>query len=316
MVKVKTKASSGPMRWMDDAEAPIIKGPTGQGNDFDIRMSEEPDGMLAAKKIVAVLKDKGVCVIQANAPQQLVIAASEEAESLWDDGKFAPPLRIYDERSRMEAQIWQQTLIDEEKVVWLRPPEPEADPKGAVGTQALRLLASNMADFGAGLGSMLKEDCGCDYDRHGHSFISCYTGDRTYSLHLDNPHLCDADRAQVRPDNGLRLSAVYFINPHWDSEADSECRGGLDLHLTDPKASPSTAAAAKQAGRLRVAPQADTLVLFFSERLAHQVVATRGTQKWMCMQMWYMNGAAMSEMPRKLMALRQAQEKSDNDESD
>jgi len=301
---------------MDDVEAPIVKGPTREGNDFDIRMSEEPDGMLAAKRIVAILRDKGVCVVQANAPQQLVVAASEEAESLWDDGKFAPPLRIYDERSRMEAQIWQQTLVDEDKVVWLRPQEAEADPKGAVGTQALRLLSSNMADFGAGLGSMLKEECGCDYDRHGHSFISCYTGDRAYTLHLDNPHLCDVDRTEVRPDNGLRLSAVYFINPHWDSEADSQCCGGLDLHLTDPKESPSTASAAKQAGRLRVAPQADTLVLFLSERIAHQVVATKGTQKWLCLQMWYMNGAAMSEMPRKLMALRQAREKSDNDESD
>mmetsp|Transcript_17714 Transcript_17714/g.41185 ORF Transcript_17714/g.41185 Transcript_17714/m.41185 type:complete len:317 (-) Transcript_17714:36-986(-) len=316
MVKVKTKASSGPMRWMDDVEAPVARGPSEQGNDFDIRMSEEPDGMLAAKKIVKVIKEKGVCVIQANAPQQLLVAASEEAENLWDDGKFAPPLRIHDERSRMEAQIWQQTLADEEKVVWLRPQDAEANSKSAAGQTALRLLANNMADFGAGLGTLLKEECGCDYDRHGHSFLSCYTGDRNYHLHLDNPHLCDVDKEQTRPDNGLRLSAVYFLNPYWDPQADRECGGGLDLYLTNPKECPSTAAEAKKADKLRIAPHADTLLLFLSERLAHQVVSTKGSQRWMCMQMWYINGAAMSEMPRKLMALREAQQKQDDDDSD
>ena len=228
-------------------------------------------------------------------------------------GNSARLWRVYDERSRLEAQIWQQTLADEDKVVWLKPQETEGSKKSAASMNALRLLANNMADFGAGLGP-LKEACGCEYDRHGHAFLSCYTSDRTYSLHVDNPHMSETEQQQQRLDNGLRLSAVYFINPHWDPAADSECRGGLDLYMTSPKSCPSTAAAAKEAGRARVAPHADTLVLFLSERIAHQVIATKGSQRWFCMQMWYINGPAMSEMPRKLMALQAAQRKEEEDE--
>eukprot|EP00913_Durusdinium_trenchii_P021880 g20559.t1 len=100
---VKTKASKEAMRWADDGlEGPIERKPGEEGNDFDIRMQDEPDGVLAAQKIVQVLKERGFCLVQANAPPELVQAAFEEAETLWEDGEFKPPIR------------------DVEKSVWIR----------------------------------------------------------------------------------------------------------------------------------------------------------------------------------------------------
>ena len=68
--KIKTTAVGGPVRLMDDGAelGPVARGPSQRGNDFDIRMSEEADGVAAAQKIVEVLKKRGVCVHVANAP--------------------------------------------------------------------------------------------------------------------------------------------------------------------------------------------------------------------------------------------------------
>eukprot|EP00439_Symbiodinium_sp_Y106_P017121 s6054_g2.t1 len=206
------------MRWADgDSEGPIERGPTETGNDFDIRMQEEPDGMLAAEKIVQVLKEKGVCVVQANAPLPLVSSAYEEAESLWEEGEFKPPLRVHDDRSLLEAQLWQQALqdgsfgvrsgytyslffgdkSDVDKAVWIR----ESDSKAIQLKNALKLLGRNMADFCAGLGPLLEKEIGVSFDRLGQPLLTCYTGDRQYSVHIDNPH--SGDDAGL-PDNGMR----------------------------------------------------------------------------------------------------------------
>ena len=95
-----------------------------------------------------------------------------------------------------------------------------------------------------------------DFDRIGHVMLSCYTGDRQYTLHLDNPHGEEEDEGL--PDNGIRLTATYFLNPHWDPA--EGCQGGLDMFLTNPKETPASASSAKQAPKLRIAPHADTLV--------------------------------------------------------
>merc|ERR1712086_661991 len=100
-------------------------------------------------------------------------------------------------------------------------------------------------------------------------------------------------------DNGMRLSCAYFLNPHW--EPADECCGGLDCFLTDPSKAPASADVAKKAPRLRIAPHADTLAIFLSERIAHQVIATRSKeQRCFVLTLWGLSGAAMQEMTKKM----------------
>lgn len=232
--KIKTKASKGPMRYNDGDEAPIARCFGEQGNDFDIRMRDEADGVKAAEKIVKVIKDNGVCLVEANAPVELLQAACDEAEQLWEDGHFSPPLRITGDRAMLEAELWRHALADEEKVFWLK--EESAKTKHMMN--ALKLLGGNIADFCGGLAQLLKRDLGVEFDRHGHAMLSCYTGDRQYSLHLDNLH-GDEDDDRAMPDNGMRLTCTYFINVHWDP-AQGSAAGGLDFHLTPVLLLPST----------------------------------------------------------------------------
>jgi len=309
--KIKTKASKEAARFSDDGkEARTLRSPGENGNDFDIRMSEEPDGLLAASKIVQILKEKGVCVIQANAPAEIVMAANSEADELWEEGKFAPPLRVYDDRSKIEAMIWQETLADEERVCFIRNAKEDDSATEKQSKQGLRLLMNNMIDFGGGLGESIAKELGVKFDRYGHAILSCYTGDRQYRLHLDNPHACDPERPTI-PDNGLRLSMAYYINTHWDPSTAEESAGGLDVFLTDPKEVPGSAAAAKSAGKHRIAPHADTLVLFLSERIAHQVIPTKTSDRWFCMTVWYIDGKAQADAPKKLVQMQKEQRRQD-----
>eukprot|EP00928_Gymnodinium_smaydae_P071730 TRINITY_DN55232_c0_g1_i1.p1 TRINITY_DN55232_c0_g1~~TRINITY_DN55232_c0_g1_i1.p1 ORF type:complete len:333 (-),score=92.06 TRINITY_DN55232_c0_g1_i1:25-1023(-) len=305
--KIRTKASSEPMRWADSGEAgSVSRGPDLDGNDFDIRMSEEPDGLDAARRIVDILLKRGVCLVEANAPSELLCAAHDEAELLWQDGVFGPPLRVHDARTMLEAQLWQQTLQDDQKAVWLKKAASEgasdgdAPSVGKLPTPALQLLSKNIMDFAGGLSPLL-EDRGILADTIGRPLLTCHTGERSYSLHVDNPHgggLGDEDEQNRRPDNGMRLTAVYFINTHWDPSAEdgASCEGGLDLHLTDPARPPSGVLQAAAAPRFRIAPHADTLALFLSERMAHQVIATRSSERWYCMTSWTLNSKAMQAM--------------------
>jgi len=311
--KIKTKASKEAMRWADDGEVgEFAQEPGPQGNKFDIRMENEEDGTLAAKKIVGKLKERGVCLVQANAAQQLVMAAQDEAEGLWEDGEFTPPLRVHDDRSMLEAPLWQQALSDEEKVFWIRP-NKDGQAKKAAATNALRALSEKLGEFGGGLSELIQKELGMGYDRFGHGMLSCYTGDQTYSLHLDNCH-GDEDDEEAFPDNGMRLTLVYFINMYWNP-IKRDNGGGLDVYLTDPKEAPSSASSVKSAKVLRIAPHADTLALFLSERVAHRVIETKGDQKWFCLTMWCLQGEVMSRAMRKLHA-RQARRDEDSDDVD
>jgi len=308
--KIKTHASNEAMRWADDAADVIARGPSENGNIFDVSMSEEADGMVAAKKIVDAIKKQGICVTQANAPHDLLMAAYEEAESLWDDGLFGPPLRVYDDRSMLEAQLWNQALVDEQKVVWLK----DTEAKGAHMVNALRLLAKNMADFGGGLGELLSKEVGVSFDRYGHAMLSCYTGDRQYKLHLDNPH-GDEEDDEGPIDNGMRLTMAYYINPMW-KPAEGKVEGGLDVYLSDPTSAPSSAGAAKKSPKFRIAPQGDTLSIFLSERMAHEVLPTKGNTKWFCLTMWCLDGKAMQQMSRKLVERNRRRNAKDSDDED
>mmetsp|Transcript_109177 Transcript_109177/g.216772 ORF Transcript_109177/g.216772 Transcript_109177/m.216772 type:complete len:327 (+) Transcript_109177:92-1072(+) len=320
--KIKTKASKEAMRWGADdgsTSAELAQQPGLGGNDFDVLMQHEADGVLAAKKIVAKLKERGVCLCQANAPQQLVVAAYDEAESLWEEGNFVPPLRVHDDASLLESRLWRPALQDEDRVYWVKgSPEGGEATAGtaALATNALRLLAGNLKDFGAGLNDQLQSQLGLSFNRLGQTMLSCYTGDRTYALHLDNCHGSeDEDGGSVLPDNGLRLTLVYYINLYWDPETGYN-GGGLDVHLTDPSKTPESAAAARGTRALRIAPHADTLAIFLSDRMAHRVVETKGTDPRFCLTLWCLDGEIMQKAARTLNTMRVAQRQTDDSDAE
>jgi len=305
--KIQTTASDEPARLSGGAEGEIQVGPGPEGNAFDVRMGQEPDGKKAAEKIIERLGEVGVAVIEANAPRDLLAAACDEAETLWEDGHFGAPFQVSNTRSMMEAKLWHQALADEEKVFWIK-----GDPKSEPKINALRLLAKNLGDFAGGIGSKLASDFGIEFDRFGASMLSCYTGDRQYNLHIDNPHGDEDDDAAI-PDNGMRMTVTYYINLNWNPTEGSN-QGGMDVFLTDPKDKPSSGSSAKNAPRLRVAPHADTLLIFFSERMAHQVISTKGKDKWFALTMWCLNGQAMQQMVQKLQRMGKPDKNEDSDD--
>lgn len=320
--KIKTKASKEAMRWGADDGSTVVElaqQPGLGGNDFDVLMQHEADGVLAAKKIVTKLKERGVCLCQANAPQQLVVAAYDEAESLLEEGKFVPPIRVHDDHSLLESQLWRQALQDEERVYWVKGSqegEEVAAGATALATNALKMLAGNLKDFGAGLNDQLQSQLGLSFDRLGQTMLSCYTGDRTYALHLDNCHEPEKEGCgNMLPDNGLRLTLVYYINLYWDPEK-GDNGGGLDIHLTDPSKPPASAAAARGTHALRIAPHADTLAIFLSDRMAHRVVETKGTDPRFCLTLWCLDGKVMQKARQTLSMMTAAQRQTDDSDAE
>jgi len=283
---LKSKVCSGKTRWTDSQEIPLLRKPGIEGNEFDILMGGEPDGALAARKIADIIKERGVCLVEANAPSDLLCAAYEEAEKMYKAGEFAPPMQDFG-ASDVEMMMWQRVLFqDESKVKWI---DDDLEKM-----QALRVLSTNMRDFAGGLSEFLGKKLGISWDNMWDGMLTCYTGDRTYSFHLDNPNM-PADENSL-PDNGLRLTVAYFINPHWSPE-DNYNGGGLDLYLSDPSGPPTSLASASKAKRIRVAPHADTLVCFPSQRMAHQVITTKGRDLWFCLWLWCFEEAMMCNFP-------------------
>merc|ERR1712048_220363 len=91
-------------------------------------------------------------------------------------------------------------------------------------TNALKMLGEQIANFGSGLGELLQQEVGVGFDRFGHAMLSCYTGDRKYNLHIDNCHI---DEEGGWPDNGMRLTVVYYINMYWNP-IKRDCGGGME----------------------------------------------------------------------------------------
>jgi len=192
---------------------------------------------------------------------------------------------------------------DEAKAAWIS--------EAAIGEfslDGLGLVTESMRNLALSLQSEIGRKLGIRWNTTWDSMLACYTGDRTYAFHLDNPQ---GDHGL--PDNGVRLSLCYFINPHWDPETGYN-GGGLDLYLTDPSGPPSSAASARRSHRLRVAPHADTLVAFLSQRVAHQVVETKGDDVWLCLWMWCVDEQIVSEFPQKMLERREVALDDDDDD--
>merc|ERR1711920_730864 len=206
------------------------------------------------------------------------------------------------------GELWRSALSDEENVVWVSKSDKTDQ------TKALKILADNIQQFAGGLGQCLSEELGVNFDRFGQTMLSCYKGDKSYSLHLDNCHGDEEDDRSM-PDNGIRLTLVYYINMYWNP-IKRENGGGLDVYLSDPKEAPTSAASVKNDKVLRIAPHADTLAVFLSDRIAHRVIQTKGDEKRFCMTMWCLHGDTMQKGLRKLLQMRQTKEKDDESDED
>jgi len=306
--RIQTTTSTEATRLAEDKDRGIQQGPGPEGNQFDIFMQEETDGVYAAEKISDVLKKRGVCLCEANAPHDILSQAYDEAEILWKAGEFGPPMQVFDQDSQFEATLWQQVLYqDEQKVLWMS--EEASSSKRQM--DGLKLLSQNMLEFSRGLGDILAQDTGISFSHSWNAMLSCYTGNRSYAMHIDNPHKCGG--AMELPDNGLRLTLVYYINPHWDPDSGHN-GGGMDVFLTDPRIAPPSASSARKAPKLRIAPHADTLAIFLSERMAHQVIETQGKDRWYCLTMWCFDQLSLSNfVPQVSQRQRDAQAGSDDD---
>lgn len=306
MGKIKpSHSSSERMRWnaQDGTACTIAQGPGEGGNEFHVRMHEHRNSAACVRSIVRVIKESGVCTVEANAPPELLREAHEEAELLWKHGAFGPPWQVWDDQSQTEAQIWHASTSDEDKVVWLN-----RDPLPDCPTKALALLQKNMSDFSTSIMERINQELGVHYDCFWDAMVSCYAGDRQYDCHIDNPHQGDE---RGYPDNGMRLTMVYYINPTW--EPSGEHPAGLDVFLTDPSCAPTSSSEARKAPRLRVAPHADTLVLFLSERMAHQVLPTRGKERWYCLTLWTLDGQSLEAVHSRYEEIRRRNRGDDSD---
>jgi len=281
---VNSKISGEAMRSTGGAEGKIAKGPTSEGNAFDVSMA---NSYACAHEMTKALKKKGVCVCEANASYDLLSAAYEEAKQLWDKGAFIHPMENMGAQE-IEQELWSRVLFqDEQRACWIN----------AESGKALPLLVQNMTELCNSLAPEIARSLGIRWNSLWEGMLACYSGDNTYSFHLDNPH--SPEEGQGLPDNGLRLSMAYYINPHWDPSTGYN-GGGLDVFLTDPGAAPSSAASARTSDRLRIAPHADTLVAFLSDRMAHKVIETKGRDKWFVLWMWCLEGEPMGEFPIKV----------------
>lgn len=306
--RIQTTASTEVTRLAEDKDLGISYGPGPDGNKFDIFMQEETDGVVAAERISRILKKRGVCLCEANAPPELLSQAFDEAEVLWKAGEFGPPMQVFDSDSQFEAQLWQQVLYqDEQKVLWMS--DEAASSKRQM--DALKLLSQNMLEFSRGLGDILAQETGINFSHSWNAMLSCYTGNRSYALHIDNPH--KSGGPMDLPDNGLRVTLVYYINPQWDPDSGYN-GGGLDVFLTDPNSAPPSASTARKAPKLRIAPHADTLAIFLAERMAHQVVETMGKERMYCLTMWCFDQFARSNfVPQVSQKQRDMQAGSDDE---
>mmetsp|Transcript_92241 Transcript_92241/g.288668 ORF Transcript_92241/g.288668 Transcript_92241/m.288668 type:complete len:756 (+) Transcript_92241:101-2368(+) len=284
--KANARRSPGPPRsrggkggGKDSQQQPAVElGPDEGGNHFDVELGAENSMPVALEKLVGALARRGVCTCEANAPLDLLRSAYDEASALWDAGEFAPPCSHLD--GRPEERIWHDALFQSEDLAyWVR-----EDARGRCEPGSLKVLSRNMWTMCHLLAEELHHQMGITYTHYWSAMLSCYHGDKTYSLHLDNPNGVEAGI----PDNGLRLSMCYYLSPYWvpGPSPVSNCAGGLDVHLTEPWETPSSLAVARRAPVMRIAPHADTLVLLLSQRMAHRTVATQGDTRWFALWVW------------------------------
>eukprot|EP00403_Amphidinium_massartii_P002373 CAMPEP_0178384924 /NCGR_PEP_ID=MMETSP0689_2-20121128/7768_1 /TAXON_ID=160604 /ORGANISM="Amphidinium massartii, Strain CS-259" /LENGTH=910 /DNA_ID=CAMNT_0020005191 /DNA_START=60 /DNA_END=2789 /DNA_ORIENTATION=- len=273
---------------------PLVRKPTGSGNSFHVSIpamikGSSMDEIVIAREMAETLLREGLCTVEAGADIQLLFSAHAEAKQLWQGGTFAPPMEGMG-ASELEELLWKGMLYqDEQAVVWI-------SKQHALYAQmrALKLLSDSMTAVAQAMLPLLARK-GVTWNASWDGMLACYHGNRTYAYHLDNPRGGGGDGGAL-PDNGLRLAMCYYINTEWSLEQGAA--GGLDLFCEDGLKPDATASSLRQGKRARVAPHADTLVMFSPDRVAHQVVQTSdGEEPQFCLWFWLYDEAALEAFP-------------------
>jgi len=260
-------------RWSTPATKPTRPAP------YDVQLVGHRS-VETAQVVVSKLKERGVCIIKAGADRSFQRAVHMEAKQLWDAGAYTSASK--GSPSTPGGSDIQFNARDD-KVICLSSAVMDALGKKA---QALKVLDTQLGDFGWGVHKLLEEQLGLTLTKRTPGMLSCYDGktvpDAQYGFHVDNPYLTNMGV----PDDGRRLTLVYYIaDGPWDVEKDG---GALQVCLSDPRRAPSSTAEALTHDLFTVAPEGDTLVAFFSHTMFHAVLPVSGTKPRFALSTWFM----------------------------
>lgn len=260
-------------RWSTPATKPTRPAP------YDVQLVGHRS-VETAQVVVNKLKERGVCVIKAGADRSFQRAVHMEAKQLWDAGAYTSASKG-SPSTPGGSEI--QFNARDDKVICLSSAVMDALGKKA---QALKVLDTQLGDFGWGVHKLLEEQLGLTLTKRTPGMLSCYDGktvpDAQYGFHVDNPYLTNMGV----PDDGRRLTLVYYIaDGPWDVEQDG---GALQVCLSDPRRAPSSTAEALTHDLFTVAPEGDTLVVFFSHTMFHAVLPVSGTKPRFALSTWFM----------------------------
>jgi len=234
-----------------------------------------------AQRVVELLKERGVCVIKAGADSTFQRALNIESNLLWSTNTFGEAKKGQPVVPGSN-QIRYQTRDD--KVVWLTSDFLDKNEKKC---KALKVLDGQLGDFGMGLSSFLESELGLSIRRRSCGMLACYPGDTTpgarYDYHIDNPY----QTSMEVPDDKRRLTIVYYISDGpWDVHKDG---GALQVCLAGPRKAPRTAAEAlrPEVERLTIAPECDTMAVFFSHTMYHAVLPVTSSRRRYALSTWF-----------------------------
>eukprot|EP00747_Dinoflagellata_sp_TGD_P213091 gnl/TRDRNA2_/TRDRNA2_86092_c0_seq2.p1 gnl/TRDRNA2_/TRDRNA2_86092_c0~~gnl/TRDRNA2_/TRDRNA2_86092_c0_seq2.p1 ORF type:complete len:346 (+),score=77.83 gnl/TRDRNA2_/TRDRNA2_86092_c0_seq2:232-1269(+) len=253
-------------------------GTPGPAAQIDVYLTPEKS-VQTAQQVIDMLMKRGVCVIRAGADRTFQKALYIESKLLWDMGEFgeakkATPITPGSDQMQFSAR--------DDKVLWMKKEWMEQNAKKC---KALKVLDSQLADFGWGLNKLLEEQLGLSLKQRTTGMLSCYCGSDTpgarYDFHIDNPY----QTTMKCPDDKRRLTLIYYISEgKWDVMKDG---GGLQVALTNPRRAPHTTSEAVEAEMFTVAPECDTMVLFFSHTMFHAVLPVKSPRHRFALSTWF-----------------------------
>lgn len=246
---------------------------------FDVELSGQ-NSVETAQRIVDVLRDRGVCVIKANAAPGFQKAMHVEASLLWDSGAFSEAQKCLPTAPGSKEL---NVSARDDKVAWLT---KDFVTKHQKMCKHLANCDRLLEEFGVGLKPLLEEQLDLPLSNRTPGMLACYAGDAVpgarYDYHVDNPY----QTAAAVPDDKRRLTVIYYISDgEWDIDQDG---GALEVLLAGPRRAPDTCAEAMSKGeRLRVAPQADTIVVFFAHKMYHAVLPVSSHRRRFALSTWF-----------------------------
>jgi hypothetical protein len=250
----------------------------GAAAPFDVSLSG-PRSIANAQRVVDVLKERGVCVVRAGAERAFQRALFIESKLIWETGGFM-------EAKKGKPDVAGGTEIRfedrDDKVLWMTKDWLTNHEKES---KALKVLDGQLTDFGMGLAKLLEDRLGLVIANRTPGMLACYAGDDVneprYDYHMDNPY----QTSMGTPDDKRRLTVIYYISDRsWDVRTEG---GALQVALSDPRRPPKTTAEALQHDKITIAPDSDSLVIFFSHTMYHAVLPVTCKRRRFALSTWF-----------------------------